>query len=124
MFRSLHKKANERRSTRNRCRSMTKVGGDWPVHNSLITSCPVPIYDARREKRFAFHLNDLRDVGKLPRFKGGNKDPLPHKYVATIGYTVGTFVYNGSNTVISGRLAVAMNVMFVIILGRSVVTEM
>ena len=56
---------------------------------------------------------------KLPRFKDGNQDPAADKYVATVAYTVGTFVSGTSNAAISGRMATAMNVMFIIILGRA-----
>jgi hypothetical protein len=89
------------------------------VHDTFTLTYPVPIYDARKENHFTFRFHDLRDIVKLPRFKNGKKDPAPEKYAATVGYTVGTFVYSGSNSRISGCPAITMNVMFVIILGRS-----
>jgi hypothetical protein len=81
----------------------------------------VPIYDARKHNRFAFRFTDLQEISKLPRFKNGKAD-LPivgsEEYVVAVGYTAGTFTYNGSNSLLRAKPSVTMNVIFVVVLGR------
>ncbi|KIL53940.1 hypothetical protein M378DRAFT_19373 [Amanita muscaria Koide BX008] len=77
----------------------------------------VPIYDARQEKRWAFRSDDLRQIGKLPRFKKGSANLSPDKFIATVGYTVGAYRYSGSHERLADLSAVSLNVMFAVVLG-------
>ncbi|KAM6490024.1 hypothetical protein JOM56_014603 [Amanita muscaria] len=80
----------------------------------------VPIYDARHEKRWAFRSDDLRQIGKLPRFKKGSADLSPDKFIAAVGYTVGSYRYSGSHERLADLSAVSLNVMFAVVLGEVV----
>ena len=103
------------------CLSFDDEGGFYllmTVNLDAIVTFAVPIYDARKENRFSFRLKDLRDISKLPRFRNGLDDPAAEKYVAAVGYTVATYAYGGSQSRMSGLPAVALNIMFAIILGR------
>jgi hypothetical protein len=81
-------------------------------------SITVPIYDARKVKGWSFRPKELQDISKLPRFKNGNADPIANTYVATVGYTAGTFVSTAAKFQAKARASITTNVMFVVILGR------
>ncbi|KAF8327068.1 hypothetical protein F5887DRAFT_1084051 [Amanita rubescens] len=85
---------------------------------SLSFNDKVPIYDLRRNRDFMFTDEDLNNLSSLPLYKGGAKD-LPPDSVVTVGYSVGTYPYKGSNPALAGGeyTALSLNVLFVILLG-------
>lgn len=78
----------------------------------------VPVYDACDVDGFDFSYTDLRDVGKLPQFKKGKVDPDGQLYIASVGYTAGSYNYSPSNSGVRDKPAVSLNVMFVVVLGK------
>jgi hypothetical protein len=78
----------------------------------------VPIYDARQDVSFAFTAPDFARLRELPLFNEGFVDPKPEKYVASVGFTVNSFPYNGTQAEYNGLPQVTLNVMFAIILGK------
>jgi hypothetical protein len=77
----------------------------------------VPLYDAREDKSFAFSDDDFSRLRDLPFFKGA-RDPEPERYVASVGFTVNSFPYNGNQAGYHGLPQVMLNIMFAIILGK------
>jgi hypothetical protein len=81
---------------------------------------PVPIYDARGQDAFVFALQEIEQYRRLPMYN----DPitntaieLPANTLATVGYAVSAYKYNGSNHANVGKTAVSLNILFVIALG-------
>lgn len=125
MLRNIETKQLSKRDRQTSCsrrarRSRTTVCGtcSWAILVLLTVFISVPIYDARKEKRFNFSLTDLQEISKLPRFKHGNTDLPAEEYVATVGFTVGSFMSSAANSQVKARISIAMNIMFVILLGR------
>lgn len=70
----------------------------------------VPVYDMRKQTEFAFRSDELRSFRKLPLYNDRNNDLEPEAYVATIGYTVSSWIVNGDTR------AIGLNLQFIMLL--------
>ncbi|KAF8333313.1 hypothetical protein F5887DRAFT_1080342 [Amanita rubescens] len=95
---------------------ITLVNNVFPAY--LTFGANVPIYDAREDETFSFGTADFGRVCDLPLFKGGFAEPAHEKYIASVGFTVNSFPYNGNQAEYKGLPQVTLNIMFAIVLGR------
>ncbi|KAF8337238.1 hypothetical protein F5887DRAFT_1078363 [Amanita rubescens] len=77
----------------------------------------VPIYDVRGNSEFAFTADDLANLSRLPLYEQGRSD-LPPETLATVGYTVGCYLYRAGNSAWHGYTVISLNVLFVLALGN------
>ncbi|KAF8315105.1 hypothetical protein F5887DRAFT_920937 [Amanita rubescens] len=78
----------------------------------------VPVYDARRRPTFMFDKDGLKHVSDLPIYKIDKTEIPPCKYIATVGYTVGSWKTRASADDETIRSCASLNIQFVIILGK------
>jgi hypothetical protein len=76
----------------------------------------VPIYDVRKNSNFAFTADDLANLSRLPLYEQGRSD-LPPETLATVGYTVGCYLYRAANPAWQGYTVISLNILFVLALG-------
>lgn len=94
------------------------------VRQSPASSCPkwltyglVPVYDARGKPDFIFNKESLKGLADLPLYNNGRSDVPSCKYVATVGYTVGSWKTKMKDTD-EVKICASFNIAFVIILGK------
>jgi hypothetical protein len=63
-----------------------------------------------------FTAENMAQLTRLPLYKNGGED-LPENSLATVGYSLGSYLYKGSNTDLKNYTALSFNVLFVILLG-------
>ena len=65
-----------------------------------------------------FDQKSMKEIAKLPAYNKGNTDIPPYKYIATVGYTVGSWKTKPDPK--DGRVVTcaSLNIQFVIILGK------
>lgn len=86
------------------------------VLHSLITNTGlVPIYDARGDPDFRFTASSLKSLDQLPRYRKDRVDPTGNRYIATVGYAPNSWTKTRGRN----EFCVSMNVLFVIILGKT-----
>jgi hypothetical protein len=73
----------------------------------------VPIYNAAGQHNFLFRSEDMDNLHSLPLHEGD----LPSDSIATVGYAISTYPYQGSNQALAGLTALSFNVLFVVALG-------
>lgn len=67
-----------------------------------------------------FNTEDMAQYRRLPIYRDATTEmavDLPSETLATIGYAVNTYKYNGSNRAHVGKTAISLNVLFVVALG-------
>ena len=82
---------------------------------TLIVICVVPIYDVRKLPEFRLTSASLKSLNKLPRHRNDKTDPTSNKYITAVGYTLNSWSRSRSHV----ELCVSMNILFVIILGKT-----
>ncbi|KAF8329029.1 hypothetical protein F5887DRAFT_1081410 [Amanita rubescens] len=78
----------------------------------------VPVYDVRKRPEFMFDKEGLKNITDLPIYKNGKTDIPPCKYIATVGYTVGSWKTRASADDDTIRSCASLNIQFIIILGK------
>ncbi|KAF8327493.1 hypothetical protein F5887DRAFT_919560 [Amanita rubescens] len=78
----------------------------------------VPIYDARGNQNFMFDQDSWKCINDLPIYNSGKTDIPPCKYIATVGYTVGSWKTRAAPDDDTMRNCASLNIQFVIILGK------
>ncbi|KAF8333775.1 hypothetical protein F5887DRAFT_1079947 [Amanita rubescens] len=78
----------------------------------------VPVYDARGKDEFMFDRESLKHIHDLPLYNNAKSDLPSCKYIATVGYTVGSWRTKADPDDDTLRICASLNIHFVIVLGK------
>lgn len=78
----------------------------------------VPVYDARGKPDFMFDKDSMKKISDLPAYNKGKTDVPRCKYIATVGYTVGSWKTKPDLNNDRVVTCASLNLQFVIIIGK------
>lgn len=78
----------------------------------------MPVYDARANPTFMFDKDGMKNLNKLPLYNNDKSDIPSCKYLATVGYTVGSWKTKASPEDEETFMCASLNLQFVIIIGK------
>jgi hypothetical protein len=76
------------------------------------------VYDARGNPTFMVDQDSLKHIHELPLYNDAKTDLPSCKYIATVGYTVGSWTARTNSEDATLRTCASLNIQFVIVLGK------